>query len=358
MAKKKKSLSEAVSSEIKAKFNLDGFKSKKGLTSKAKFKEQEWIPLSKAYQEITSVPGIPMGHIVLLRGHSDTGKTTALLEAAVEAQKRKVLPVFIITEMKWNWEHAVQMGLEIDEVIDKETGEIVDYTGNFIYVDRETINSIEDVAAFILDLIDEQKSGNLPYDLLFLWDSIGSIPCEMSLKSNKNNNEWNAGAMATQFGNNVNQRIVLSRKESYPYTNTLVAINKVWTLKAESPMGKPKLMNKGGYAMWFDSTFVVTFGNIMSAGTSKIKAIKDGKQVEFAKRVNLQVDKNHINGVTTRGKIVMTPHGFILDNDKSLKSYKEEMKDEWKKILGGGDFIIAEEDQAYTDITTHTDEPQ
>ena len=358
MARKKKSLSEAVSSEIKANFNLEGFKSKKGLTSKAKFKEQEWIPLSPAYQEITSVPGIPMGHIVLLRGHSDTGKTTALLEAAVEAQKRKVLPVFIITEMKWNWEHAIQMGLEVNEVVDEETGEILDYTGNFIYVDRETINSIEDVSGFILDLIDEQKKGNLPYDLLFLWDSIGSVPCEMSLKSNKNNNEWNAGAMSTQFGNNVNQRIVLSRKESSPYTNTLVCINKVWTLKAESPMGQPKLMNKGGYAMWFDSTFVVTFGNVMLAGTSKIKAIKDGKQVEFAKRVNLQVDKNHINGVTTRGKIVMTPHGFILDNDKSLKAYKEEMKDEWKKILGGGDFIIAEEDQAYTDITTHTDEPQ
>ena len=358
MARKKKSLSEAVSSEIKANFNLDGFKSKKGLTSKAKFKEQEWIPLSDAYQEITSVPGIPMGHIVLLRGHSDTGKTTALLEAAVSAQKRKVLPVFIITEMKWNWEHAIQMGLEVNEVVDKETGEIIDYTGNFIYIDRESINSIEDVSAFILDLIDEQKAGNLPYDLLFLWDSIGSVPCEMSIKSNKNNNEWNAGAMSTQFGNNVNQRIVLSRKESSPYTNTLVCINKVWTLKAESPMGQPKLMNKGVYAMWFDSTFVVTFGNVMSEGTSKIKAIKDGKQVEFAKRVNLQVDKNHINGVTTRGKIVMTPHGFILDNDKSLKAYKEEMKDEWKKILGGGDFIIAEEDQAYTDITSHTDEPE
>ena len=358
MARKKKSLSEAVSSEIKASFNLDSFKNKKGLSSKAKFKEQTWIPLSDAYQEITSVPGIPQGHIVLLRGHSDTGKTTAMIEAAVSAQKRGILPVFIITEMKWNWEHAVQMGLEVNEVIDEETGEILDYNGNFIYVDRETINSIEDVSSFILDLLDEQKKGNLPYDLLFCWDSIGSVPCEMSLKSNKNNNEWNAGAMSTQFGNNVNQRIVMSRKESNPYTNTLVAINKVWILKAESPMGQPKLMNKGGYAMWFDSTFVVTFGNVMSAGTSKIKAIKDGKQVEFAKRTNLQIDKNHINGVTTRGKIVMTPHGFILDDEKALKAYKEEHKDAWKKILGGGDFIIAEEDEAYTDITSHTDEPK
>ena len=358
MARTKKTLGEAVSKEIQSNFNLDAFKTKKGLKSNIKFKDQDWIPISTAFQEVTSIPGIPMGHIVLLRGHSDTGKTTALLEAAVSAQKRDIMPVFIITEMKWSWDHAKMMGLEVDEVIDEKTGEVVNYEGNFIYVDRETINSIEDVAGFILDLIDEQKKGNLPYDLLFLWDSIGSVPCEMSIKSNKNNNEWNAGAMSTQFGNSVNQKITLSRKESSPYTNTLVCINKVWTLKAESPMGQPKLMNKGGYAMWFDSTFVVTFGNVMSAGTSKIKAIKDGKQVEFAKRVNIQIDKNHINGVTTRGKIVMTPHGFINDNDKELKKYKEDRKEDWAAILGGDDFRVVEEDQAYTDITSFGDEPQ
>jgi hypothetical protein len=355
---KKASLTEAVSKELKANFDLSKFKEKKMLNANAKFKSQQWIPLSQAFQDVTSIPGIPAGHIVLLRGHSDTGKTTALIEAAVSGQKRGILPVFIITEMKWSWEHAKMMGLEINEIVDEETGEITDYNGNFIYVDRETINSIEDVAAFILDLIDEQKKGNLPYDLLFLWDSIGSVPCEMSLKSNKNNNEWNAGAMSTQFGNNVNQRIVLSRKESSPYTNTLVCINKVWTLKAESPMGQPKLMNKGGYAMWFDSTFVVTFGNVMSAGTSKIKAIKDGKQVEFAKRTNVQIDKNHINGVTTRGKIVMTPHGFINDNDKEIKTYKDAHAEAWRDILGGIDFDIMEEDQEVQDITSFEKEPE
>ena len=358
MARKKKTLGEAVSKEIQANFNLDAFKTKKGLKSNIKFKEQEWIPLSQAFQDVTSIPGIPMGHIVLLRGHSDTGKTTAMIEAAVSAQKRNILPVFIITEMKWSWDHAKMMGMDVREVVDETTGEIENYEGNFIYVDRETINSIEDVAGFILDLMDEQKKGNLPYDLLFLWDSIGSVPCEMSIKSNKNNNEWNAGAMSTQFGNSVNQKITLSRKESSPFTNTLVCINKVWTLKAESPMGQPKLMNKGGYAMWFDSTFVVTFGNVMSAGTSKIKAIKDGKQVEFAKRVNIQIDKNHINGVTTRGKIVMTPHGFINDNDRELKEYKDARKEDWAQILGGGDFRVVEEDQAYTDITSHVEEPE
>jgi len=358
MPRKRKSLSEAVDKELKSSFNLNSFKNKKGLASNVKFKAQDWVPLSPAFQEVTSVPGIPLGHIVLLRGHSDTGKTTALLEAAVAAQKRGILPVFIITEMKWSWEHAKMMGFEVDEIFDEETGELIDYEGQFLYVDRETINTIEDVAAFILDLMDEQKKGSLPYDLLFLWDSIGSVPCEMSIKSNKNNNEWNAGAMSTQFGNSVNQKITLSRKESSPYTNTLVCINKVWTLKAESPMGQPKLMNKGGYAMWFDATFVVTFGNIADSGTSKLKAIKDGKQVEFAKRTNLQIDKNHINGIQSRGKIVMTPHGFILDNDKDLKNYKESQKEEWQKVLGGGDFNIIEENSDTSQVDSFINEPQ
>jgi len=340
---KKKSLNEAISNEIKKGFDLEAFKNKKGLNQNVKFKDQQWIPLSEAFQDTLGIPGIPLGHIVILRGHSDTGKTTAMLEAAVAAQKRNIMPVFIITEMKWSWEHAKMMGLEVEEVVDKSTGEILDYKGNFLYADRETINTIEDVAAFILDLIDEQKKGNLPYDLMFLWDSIGSVPCEMSVKSNKNNNEWNAGAMSTQFGNNVNQRITLSRKESSAFTNTLVCINKVWAKKAETPMSQPKLMNKGGFAMWFDATFVVTFGNITDAGTSKIKAIKDGKQVEFAKRTNIQIDKNHINGVQSRGRLVMTPHGFIHDDEKSLKEYKTKYAQEWSKTLGGSDFEIVEE---------------
>jgi hypothetical protein len=354
----KKSLSAAVSAEIKSKFDLNNFKTKKGLDKNVKFKDQEWIPLSPAFQEVTSIPGIPMGHIVMLRGHSDTGKTTAMIEAAVSAQTNGILPVFIITEMKWNWEHAVQMGLDINITKDPATGEVIDYEGNFIYVDRETLSSIEDVAAFMLDLMDEQKKGNLPYDLLFLWDSIGSIPCDLSIRSNKNNNEWNAGAMSTQFGNNVNQKIVMTRKESSPYTNTLVVVNKVWTLKPESPMGQPKLMNKGGYAMWYDSTFVVTFGNVMSAGTSKIKAIKDGKQVEFAKRTNLQIDKNHVNGITTRGKIIMTPHGFIDDTDKALKDYKNLHGAEWGKVLGGTDFQVIEEGEEVIDTSYFDQEPE
>ena len=335
---------------VKGNFNLSTFKKKKGFASTSvKFKDQGWIPLSEAFQEITSIPGIPTGHITLLRGHSDTGKTTALIEAAVSAQKMGILPVFIITEMKWSWEHAREMGLQFEEVRG-DSGEIEDYQGFFLYADRGSLNTIEDVAVFIADLIDEQNKGNLPHDLCFFWDSIGSVPCELSVRSNKNNNEWNAGAMSTQFGNNLNQKILLSRKASSKYTNTLVAINKVWTMKPESPMGQPKILNKGGMSMWYDATLVVTFGNITNPGTSKIKAIKNGKQVEFAKRTNIQVEKNHISGVTTRGRIVMTTHGFIPDDKRAIDRYKDEHKDTWLSLLGSVDFDLIEEGDLEEDL--------
>ena len=322
MAKATKTVNATVSQAIKGNFNLDSFKKSKNLSSTSvKFKDQKWIPLSTAFQDALQIPGIPIGHITLLRGHSDTGKTTALLEAAVSCQKMGILPVFIITEMKWSWEHARQMGLQFNEVADSD-GVVSDYNGFFIFVDREKLNCIEDVSAFIADILDEQKRGNLPYDLCFFWDSVGSIPCRMSLEKSTNNNEWNAGAMSQQFGNFINQRVILSRKESQQYTNTMVAINKVWVAKPETIMSQPKLCNKGGNTMYFDASLVITFGNIASSGTNKIKATKGGKEVEFAKRTKISCDKNHVTGVTAVTKVIMTVHGFIFDDKKDLDKYK------------------------------------
>jgi hypothetical protein len=343
-----KALTGKISNAIKGGFDLDKFKKSKNLSSSSvKFKEQKWIPLSPAFQDALQIPGIPMGHITLLRGHSDTGKTTALLEAAVQVQKMNILPVFIITEMKWSWEHAKQMGLKFDEVPDSD-GVVSDYNGFFIYVDREKLQCIEDVSAFILDILDEQKKGNLPYDLCFFWDSVGSIPCRLSIESNKNNNEWNAGAMSQQFGNFVNQKIIMSRKESQQYTNTFVAINKVWVAKPETIMSQPKMKNKGGDTMFFDASLIITFGNVSNSGTNKIKATKSGKEVEFAKRTKLSCDKNHITGVTATNKLIMTVHGFINDDKKDLEKYKKDHSHEWLQVLGSKDFDVIEEEE--TDI--------
>lgn len=343
--KKNAEVQERASAEIQKSFNLSKFKEKKGFGAEnAKYKAQTWIPLNKAWQDIINLPGIPQGHITLLRGHSDTGKTTTLLECAAACQKAGILPVLIITEVKFSWQYAKAMGVEFEEVIDKETGEVTGYDGFFIYADRGNLNTIEDVANFIGNLLDEQAKGNLPYDLCFLWDSIGSVPCEQSIQSNKNNNQWNAGAMSTQFSGFINQKIILSRKEKSPYTNTMVCVNKVWVSPPETFMASPKLNNKGGEAMYFDATLVVNYGNIANSGVTKLKAVAGGKEFEWGKRTSISVDKCHLSNVTGKGKIVMTPTGFIAVDDKVVDKYKKDHVGEWAAELGSSQISYVEEE--------------
>lgn len=348
MAKQTKSLSAAVSSEIKSKFNLDNFKDKKGLSNNTKYKEQRWVPFSPALQDALSIPGIPMGHITMTRGRSNTGKSTLSIEAAVNAQKMGILPVLIITEMKHDFNHWRTMGFQMEDVIDPD-GAIVDHNGFFIYRDRSTLNSIEDVASFIIDLLDEQKKGNLPYDLFFIWDSVGSIPCQMSIEKGSNSPLWNAGALSTQFGNFVNQKIIMSRKESEPYTNTLLIVNKTGVQPALTPMSQPRMTNKGGDTFFYDSSLCLTFGNVTNAGTSKVEAQKDKRKVEFALKTKIACDKNHINGITTKGTIVSTVHGFIPDTPDAIKKYKDEHSDEWIDILGHGNYDIHIDDSEWNE---------
>lgn len=354
MAKARQSLAEATGKEIKSGFSLDKFKEKKSLKGNVKFKEQEWIPFSEALQETLSLPGIPKGHITMIRGKSNTGKSTTAIEVAIAAQKMGVLPVIIMTEMKHSWLHWKTMGFEINDVVD-ENGEIIDHEGFFIYKDRSTLNSIEDVASFVNDMLDEQLKGNLPYDLLFLWDSVGSIPCQMSIDQGKNNPMWNAGSLATQFGNFINQKIILSRKETYPQTNTLVVVNKTGVAPAEGPMARPKMTNKGGDTMFFDSSIVITFGNITNSGTSKIEATKDKKKIEFALRTKVGCDKNHVNGITTKGTIISTVHGFILDNPNAITKYKKLHSHEWAAILGSEEFDLVEDNSEWFEASNVVD---
>ena len=350
MAKKKQSLSEAVSNEIKSKFDLNNFKKEKGLQGNVKFKDQTWIPFSEALQKALSIPGCPMGHVTMVRGRSNTGKSTTAIEIGVNAQKMGVLPVLIITEMKHDWNHWKKMGFEMEDIVD-ENGEAEDHKGFFIYRDRSTLNSIEDIATFILDLLDEQKKGKLPYDLLFLWDSVGSIPCQLSLEQGKNNPMWNSGPIATQFGNFINQKIVMSRKASSKYTNSLFIVNKTGVAPAVSPMEKPKMTNKGGDTFFYDSSLVLTFGNITNAGTAKIFAQKDKKRVEFAIKTKIACDKNHINGITTTGTIVATVHGFIEDDSKEIDKYKKQHSSEWVDVLGTGTYNVSLDETEWNETT-------
>jgi len=326
MAIKKKSFK-----DIKSKFS-----------KKASFKSDRFFDLGEAFLDATGIPGPSMGHINMFLGHSDTGKTTALVKTAVDAQKKGILPVFIITEQKWDFDHAKLMGLDCDLT---EEGE---WDGFFLF--NNDFQYIEQITDYINDLLDAQEKGELEYDLVFLWDSVGSVPCKMTYDG-KGGKQHNASVLSDKIGMGINQRITGSRKTSSPYLNSLITVNQPWVELPDNPFSQPKIKAKGGESLWLNSTLVFLFGNQKNAGTSKITATKDKRKVKFATRTKISIMKNHVNGLGYEdGKILVTPHGFLKGKDaseekKSIEAYKAENSNYWKDIIGSdGDYNLAVEE--------------
>ncbi len=81
-------------------------------------------------------------------------------------------------------------------------------------------------------------------NLLFLWDSVGSIPCKMTFDG-KGGKQHNAAAFADKIGMGLHSRISKSKKEDYPYYNTMVVVNQPWVELPDNPFGQPEIKAKG-----------------------------------------------------------------------------------------------------------------
>jgi len=82
----------------KKEFNFNDIKNK--FSSKTKYKSETFYNCGEAFMEACGLPGPVMGGINMFLGHSNSSKTTAMILAAADAQRRGHLPVFIITEKK------------------------------------------------------------------------------------------------------------------------------------------------------------------------------------------------------------------------------------------------------------------
>lgn len=70
----------------------------------AKVTVSSYLEMGEAFQEAVKLPGLPIGNITHIYGKPDTGKTTILMEAIVNAQKQDILPILILTEHKFDFD--------------------------------------------------------------------------------------------------------------------------------------------------------------------------------------------------------------------------------------------------------------
>jgi RecA/RadA recombinase len=317
----------------KKEFSLETIKNK--YSTSTKYKPEMYYNCGEAFMDACGLPGPAAGAINMFLGHTNSSKTTALILTAADAQKKGHLPVFIITERKWSWSHAVELGVNAYQ---KEDGS---WDGDFLF--NDSFDYIEQATDYINELLDMQEEGTLPYNLVFLFDSIGSVPCKMTFEG-RGGKMANASVLADKIGMGVHSRITKSRKEDYPFYNTMVIVNQPWTdVDMTSPMSQPEIRAKGGEAIWLASSLVFLFGKQKKAGINHIDATKNGRKVSFAIRTRISILKNHITGLGYKdGKILAVHNGYISDTKEALDKYKKEYSDYWVQKLGGGDYNIEE----------------
>lgn len=318
----------------KKSFSLQDFKKSIG-GEDVPDKPLKWINCSPALQKATGLPGFPMGYVSLARGFSNTGKSTAVCEAIVSAQQNGILPIIIDTENNLGHERLKMMGF--------------DWDGDYIMVDNEFLleqfgkkkdknrneAAIEDMADAIKYFLTAQANGQLPFDLLFAIDSLGTLDCIKTInaleKDTSDNNMWNAGAFEKSFKYLLNNTIPNSRKENKEYTNTMVGVQKIWI----DSMGAGVVKHKGGETFYYGSRLIFHFGGIAAHSTKVVKATSKGRDVAYGIDTKVNVAKNQIDGelggISLQGSIMSMPHGFIFNED--LNEYKKEHIQYFRNIL-------------------------
>lgn len=323
-------------------------------------KPMEWLTMPEAFQDATKLPGIPIGYVTSIIGHSNTGKTTLLNHAMVSAQRQGYIPVYFDTENAFSFEYAVKMGLDATPVygdvqvedIDPETGDvsyhienrIVNWEGNFLYYNTTKLAEqygtfdyntgkdtnknrgeavLEDIARCMQELIIAQREGEIDQGLVLS----GILLVQSVVLRNISHFQLTIcglqGALSVAFMKVVNDLIPSSRKVSSKYTNTFIYINKVWMDNTTSPTG-PIMRPKGGNAFKYATRLEILMGGQLTSGVKRLTATAKGLNYSYGTETKIKVLKNHLNAphnVCYEGPLVATDTGFISVD--SLDEYKK-----------------------------------
>ena len=135
---------------------------------------------------------------------------------------------------------------------------------------------------------------------------------------------WNAGAYEKSFKYLLNNTIPSSRKEDREFTNSLIAVQKIWI----DNMNGGGVKHKGGETFFFGARLIYHFGGIITHGTRRVTATSKSRDLNFGFENKVNIAKNHIDGewggISLEGKIISTPTGFIYGDKENEAAYKKE----------------------------------
>lgn len=260
------------------KFNMSGladsirkeFKDKPNMAARigvgsnlSKLTEKDYLTMPKWWQMVTGVPGLPYGKVVMIAGDSDSGKTSAAIEAMKAAQQQEVGIIYVETEGKTTENDLRAWGVDPSACLLIQS------------------SVAEEAFELLFTAWDQFKKTYSTSKLLVVFDSIGNVvsqrdsEIDLTEQDSKPGGKGKINRLAinkmVSRGNDGNTAIMII---NYTYDN----------------IGSPGKTNAGGKAVNFFSS--LTFQTSRKGWYEKI--VK-GEKVRAGADVIWKLFKNHLN---------------------------------------------------------------
>ena len=83
----------------------------------SKLTDADYITMPSWWQQVTGVPGLPFGKLVMIAGDSDSGKTSCAIEAMKAAQAQEVGVIYVETESKTTEKDLQSWGVDTSSIL-------------------------------------------------------------------------------------------------------------------------------------------------------------------------------------------------------------------------------------------------
>lgn len=225
---------------------------------------EDFLKMPKWWVDATNTLGLPYGRMVMLAGDSDSGKTSAAIEAMKAAQAQDCAVIYVETENKTTKDDLVGWGVDPAGIILLKT------------------SVIEEAYTILFEAWDRFRKDYPKDKLLVIFDSIGNVVSQRDATLDMIDESEKPGGKGKTNRTGLGRIVV--RLENEPQVSVLI-INYTY-----DNIGSPGKTNAGGKAINFYSslTYQTSRKRWLEKGT-KENPIRVGAEVSWT------LFKNHID---------------------------------------------------------------
>lgn len=229
----------------------------------SKLTDSDYILMPKWWSDCTGVPGLPFGKLVMLAGDSDSGKTSAAIEAMKAAQQQDVGVIYIETEGKTTEADLKNWGVHPDGVL---------------LVQSSIAEEAFELMFVAWDNFKEKYPGS---KLLVVFDSIGNVVSKRDSEIDLSEQNSKPGGKG-QINRLAISKMIAKRDED---NAAILLINYTY-----DNIGSPGKTNAGGKSVNFFSS--LTF---QTSRKGWYERTVNGQKVRAGADVSWRLFKNHLD---------------------------------------------------------------